>query len=260
MHLTTNVPNCRMPSGKPLPEKYQKLAKKYKEFAWVLKAQPDDSRVSGSGWERVDGSSMYDWLDFFRIDINSDGYCDWYINASAPMSTGGDSDSINTIYLGRKNDWLRIGASVPDDKPDEFGYGKTVAEQKSYLSGDEIAVIYDATDKANYLITAFHDRNLQRENRPGYRIMNWDADKKSLRLLDKWEPGSKASEVYAFFKVHGAQIPAAKAVEPEDKIQRFDPDIEAFELAQACDPESPQRSFPESNGAVSRFLLARCKR
>jgi len=45
-----------------------------------------------------------------------------------------------------------------------------------------------------------------------------------------------------------------------DTVQRFDPEVEAFELEQACDPQSALRSFPESNGVVSTYLLARCKR
>jgi hypothetical protein len=259
MRLGTDVPECHMPPGQMLPQKYQKLAKRYKEFAWALKTAPNDRTVEGNGWERVDGSSMYNWFQFSRIDINNDGYCDWYLNASAPMSTGGDSDSINTIYLGQKNGWLRIGASIPDNKPDQLGSGNAYDEQKRYLFGDEVGVLHDASAKINYLITAFDNRNVQHQNKPGYRIFIWDSDKKTLRLLDKWEPGSKAAEVYGFFKAHGAWVPAPTTVAPADRILHFDPQVEAFELEQACNPASPQRSFPENNGPVSRYLLARCK-
>lgn len=45
---------------------------------------------------------------------------------------------------------------------------------------------------------------------PGYRIMMWDENKRSLLVLDKWEPQSTAAQVYAFFKKHGARRPAFK--------------------------------------------------
>jgi hypothetical protein len=81
-----------------------------------------------------------------------------------------------------------------------------------------------------------------------------------LRLLDKWEPGSNAAQVYAYFKAHGARMPAPAATAASDTIQTFDPDVEAFELEQACDPQSALRSFAEANGVVSPYLLDRCAR
>ncbi len=182
--------------------------------------------------------------------MNGDGYCDWYLNVSVPMSAGGDRDSINTLYLGGPRGWSRTGATMPADKPDELGYGKSDQEQPQYLFGEKLAVIHDA---------AFYNRNVQRDGRPGYRIFDWNADKKTLRLLDKWMPGSKAAEVYAHFKVHGARIPSKETAAAGDTIQSFDPEVEEYELEQACDSQSMLRSFPESNGIVSRYLLAGCK-
>lgn len=259
-NLTATIPQCTATAQTTVPEKYKKIAKKYKEYRWLAKTNPGDDRISGKGSERADGSSMYDWLNFFRLDINNDGKCDWYLNASAPMSTGGDRDSINTLYLGQKNGWLRIGAKVPDDEPDELGVGSTTANQATYLFGEELGVVHDGPTNTNYLVTAFFNRHVQRDSKPGYRIFVWDADKMSLRLLDKWQPGSKGAEVYAFFKKHGAYVPSARATKAEDRILRFDPDIEVFELEQACNPDSPQRSFPESNDPVSPYLLNQCKR
>jgi hypothetical protein len=258
--LTINIPECRMPPGKVLPDKYYKLRGGKQKFKWVPKVTAADYVSGGEGGERVDGSSMYDWFSLYRTDLNGDGYCDWYLNVSAPMSSGGDRDSINTLYLGGVHGWSRTGATMPADKPDELGYGKSDQEQRQYLFGEEPAMIHDAGSKTNYIITAFYNRHVQRDSRPGYRIFDWDADKKTLRLLDKWMPGSKAAEVYAFFKAHGARRPANRSADASDTIQSFDPEEEEFELEQACDPQSELRSFPESNGVVSRYLLARCKR
>lgn len=258
--LTNTIPACRMPAGKVLPDKYYTLSKAKNAFNWVAGATRGDGVVEGNGWERVDGSGMHDWFSFYRIDLNGDGLCDWYLNAAAPMSTGGDRESINTLYLGRAAGWTRIGADVPQDKPDGLGYGKTSAQQRQFLFGEEPAVIHDAASKANYIVAALYSRNGQRNGRPGYRIFNWDADRNTLRLLDKWEPGSKAAQVYAYFKAHGARMPASAATAASDTIQAFDPDVEAFELEQACDPQSALRSFPEANGVVSKYLLVRCKR
>ncbi|NIA54499.1 hypothetical protein HAV22_12725 [Massilia sp. TW-1] len=251
MRLTTDVPECRTPGGTVLPERYQTLAKKHKEFAWVKKLAPGDRRISHQGWERVDGSAMYNWFDFFLVDLNNDGYCDWYVNASAPLSTGGDRDTINTLYLGQKNRWVRIGAHIPEDKPDQLGAGDADDEQSGYLFGEEISTVYDAAAKTSYFITGFYDRNVQRDDHPGYRVMTWDNDKKTLRLLDKWQPGSKAAEVYAFFKAHGAWTPSGKMGTAKDTIQRFDPQVEAVELEQACD---------RGGEGLSPYLLKRCKR
>lgn len=250
MRLTTDIPDCCMSVGKILPQKYQTLAKKNKEFAWVRKAGADDANVNGNGWETIDGSSIHTWFKFSRVDLDNDGMCDWYLHAAFQMSIGGDHDSINTLYLGRKGGWLRIGATLPANRPDELGFGKAYEQQQGYLFGEEIGVIHDATKRVNYLIGAFYSRHVRRDSMPGYRVMVWDADKKTLRLLDKWKPGSKAAEVYAFFKQHGAQTPAPKTAAPEDTLYHFDPEIEAFEMEQACDPDSPQWSAPHLYGAV----------
>jgi len=260
VQATLSIPECRIPSGVVLPDKYYTLPKAKNAFNWVAGATRGDGVVEGNGWERVDGSGMHDWFSFYRIDLNGDGLCDWYLNAAAPMSTGGDRESINTLYLGRAAGWTRIGADVPQDKPDGLGYGKTSAQQRQFLFGEEPAVIHDAASKANYIVAALYSRNGQRSGRPGYRIFNWDADRNTLRLLDKWAPGSKAAQVYVYFKAHGARMPASAATAASDTIQAFDPDVEAFELEQACDPQSAFRLFAEANGGVSQYLLDRCAR
>ena len=257
--LTLAVPQCKPASAKVLPDKYLALAKKHKVFAWALKARPDAARTGGAGWEVVDGTGTRNWFSFSRIDINNDGYCDWYLNASTPLSTGGDRDSINTVYLGGPKGWLRIGASIPDNKPDLLGFGKAYAEQARYLFGEEPSFIYDASQKTSYIITAFYSRHQQRDAQPGYRILAWDAAGKTVRVLDKWQPGSKASQVYAYFKKNGAYVAPAPGETPEEAIQTFDQEIEAFELEQACG-DLEKAAGPAEEGGVSPHLLSACKR
>jgi hypothetical protein len=86
--------------GKAAARKGYKLAKKHKEFRWVLKVSPAVGAIFESGWERVDGSSIYEWFMFSRLDMNNNGYGDWYVIAPAAVSTGGDRDFSNTLYLG----------------------------------------------------------------------------------------------------------------------------------------------------------------
>ncbi len=257
--LTLDIPECRMPPGRVMPAKYYRPGKNKGMFHWVRKVTAGDYVISEGGSVRVEGSGMDDWYSLYRIDVNSDAICDWYLNASAPISTGGDRDSINTMYLGGASGWSRVGAEVPLNKPDGLGYGKSAAQQHRFLFGEEPSVIHDAGSKTNYIIAALYSRHVRRDFYPGYRIFDWDAGKKTLRLLDKWEPGSRAAEVYAFFKAHGSRAPAAPSAAPEDSMNTFDPDVEAHELEMSCDPEGPQRSSPDQYGAVSRHLLARCE-
>jgi hypothetical protein len=256
MRLTTEIPPFRMPAGPVLPAKYGKLATKWKDFAWLRQVTRNDEFAAGNGWERIDGSSIHSWFAFARIDVNNDGWCDWYVDASAPMSTGGDDDTINTLYLGKGSGWSRIGATLPDNKPDELGFGKAYDEQDRYLFGEEPAVIHDAVSATNYIVTALYSRHVRRYAYPGYRILAWDAGKNTLRPLDKWEPGSKAAAVYAFFKAHGAYEPSAMSTPPPDRIIHFDPEVESYELDMACDRDKSA----EEKAAISPHLLAQCKR
>ena len=68
------------------------------------------------------------------------------------MSSGGDRDTINTLYFGGPNDWSR-GGTLPDNKADERSFGKSVHEQEHNLFGGEPAMIHDAASKTNYVIT-----------------------------------------------------------------------------------------------------------
>lgn len=251
LRLTTSVPECRLPAGPVLPQKYQQLAKGDKQFAWIGKAGNADRRVSGAGWETVDGSEMRTWFDFFAADFNGDGLCDWYLNAATPHSSGGDRDTLNTLYLGQPNGYQRVGASIPANKPDELGFGQADQQQASFLFGEELAIIHDSAGKTNYFISALYGRHIRQSQLPGYRVMRWDAEKKTLRVLDKWQSGSPAAQVYAYFKAHGARQPVDKASAPQDSLVRFDAEVETAERARACEADAGSGASPH--------LLAQCK-
>ena len=253
--FTTDIPACRMPAGSPMPDRYLGLARRYKEFAWVKKVKRADMGAYGNGWERIDGSSMYEWFAFYRVDLNNDGYCDWFVNAAIPLSSGGDRDSINTLYLGQRKGWRRIGPPIPADRPDGLGSGKSDEQQSRYLFGEEPALLYDPAARVRYIITGFDTRHTQRLAWPGYRIFVWDDGASTLRLLDKWAPGSNAAAAYDYFKAHGARMADTAREKPEDTVTAFDPEVEAYEVEQACE------SAPASVGeGPSPHLLARCKR
>ena len=258
--FTNVIPECRSPSAAAVPEKYLKLAKSEKDFAWAARIRKTDKDASGSGWELLEGSNMREWFSFYRADLNDDGYCDWYINAGSPQSSGGDRDSINTIYLGQPKGWLRIGAPVPNDKPDALGYGQADSQQARYLFGEDLALLYDSAGHVHYMISSFANRHAQHDYRPGYRIYVWDEKDKTLRALDKWEPGSKAAAAYGYFKAQGARVPMTKPAQPGDAILRFDPEVEAYEVSQACDRQSTQWAYGDKLNPISPHLLARCKR
>ncbi|MUI15912.1 hypothetical protein GJV26_26135 [Massilia dura] len=259
MHLTNSIPRCHMPPGKVLPDKYYKLEKGKNAFGWVAGATRADPVVGGAGYERVDGSDMHDWLTFYRIDLNGDRICDWYLEASAPFSTGGDRGVINTLYIGTSSGWTRIGAEVPRDKPDSPGFEVSGEQAEDFVFGEDPSVIMDSSTRISYIIAALNNRNADRYSRPGYRIFAWDADKKSLRLLDKWEPGSRAAEVYAFFKVHGAATPSRRST-GKAVIHDYEPEVETFELELICEPDGTSGSSDELEGRISKYLLARCKK
>ncbi|HEX8604481.1 MAG TPA: hypothetical protein VF774_17670, partial [Pseudoduganella sp.] len=102
-------------------------------------------------------------------------------HAGTQFSTGGDRGMINTLYMGGPSGWVRIGAVMPQDKPDEFGSGNAFAEQWRFSYGEEPSVIYDAAGKANYVIAALYNRHVRRSSQPGYGFFDWDASKKTLK-------------------------------------------------------------------------------
>lgn len=233
LQLSLDLPTCKMSPGKPLPAKYYELAKKWKEFRWVRSVQSGDLLADGGGNERADGSRMYDWYTFGKLEMNGDGICDWFLTSLAPLSTGGDSEVLNTLYLGSPSGWSRVGARIPDDKPDGLGWGNAWNEQANFaFSSDAPVSIWDQKNRTTYFIGWYDGRRYGRRfNDRGYRIYRWDKPRNTLQELDKWEPGSPATQVYAFFRQHGAVDTTQSG---KDRIVTFDPNFENTEFVLGC--------------------------
>lgn len=235
-NLTLDIPLCKMPPGKALPAKYYSLANKYKEFRWVNEVRTVDSIAGGQGGERIDGSGIYNWYGFGKLDINGDGWCDWFLTSLAPYSTGvGGADQLNTLYLGSTSGWKRVGAMVPSGKPDNLGWGNDNEQKRFAFSSGSPLVIRDATTGIIYLIGIFNERYETGRAAYGYRLYTWSPHKNTLQELDKWEPGSAAAQVYAFFKQRGAVDPTQTEA---GRIVHFDPEFENTEFDRGCKNEA----------------------
>lgn len=238
LNLTQEIPTCEMSPGRVLPAKYYALAEKWKEFHWVYEVNKKDSVVYGSGFEGLEGSGLYSSLYFYKMDINSDGLCDWIvIYQSAPLSmVSKDLQFLDTFYLGSEKNWVRIGLKAPKDKPDQI-YTATENEYKKFaLFADAPFVVFDRRDAIHYLIgppiDEYHYGSFMSEPyNYGYQIYTWDSQNDFLRKLDKWDLGSAAAQVYVYFKQHGAVDPTQTGA---GRIVRFDVKIEEVELDRGC--------------------------
>lgn len=235
LQLSLDVPQCKTLPGKPLPDRYYKVAKEWKEFSWVEAVKSTDWSAEGGGDERLDGSRMYDWYTFSKLDLDGDGVCDWLVTMFAPYSTGGDRDVLNTLYLGSPGGWNRIGSSIPKNRPDGLGWGDSINQQRDFsFSSEDPLVILDKGSQTRYIIGYFNYRAYSGKfDQGGYYIYVWDAHAKTLRELNKWKPGSAAAQVYDFFKRHGAVDPTETG---KSRIQAFDPEIEKYEFRRYCSP------------------------
>lgn len=251
INLTLNTPECKTAPGNPLPEKYYVLATKFSEFNWAKDAKKNDLYVNGNGIELINGSGLYTWYSFDKLDINGDGWCDWFVTYLAPYSSGaGGASGINTLYLGSSTGWKRIGARVPSDKPDAIGWGNDNQQASFAFSSETPLIISDETDKKNYLIGRINSRDDFGVDRMGYQVYTWDKKKNTLTHLNKWLPGSVAYQVYAYFKQHGA-IDPTKEKSSIDRIVKFNPEIEKRELSLKCG---------EINGNTNySYLIKPCK-
>jgi hypothetical protein len=230
------VPHCKMPAAKPMPKKYYELARRYKEFRWALTVKRTDFLAGGDGFERVHRSQMYETFVFDKFDLNNDGICDWFVTNLAPLSTGGDSLAINTIYLGQQNSWLRIGAKMPDSSPDTLGAGRSMDDWDNYsFSARTLIQVVDKSSKKSYFIGTFDSRSTgARDFSKGYTVYEWDNKKRNLTVLDKWEQGSAAEAAYAFFKANG-DTPQSKMPKGIPEVSfSFGAEVEESEFIYYC--------------------------
>jgi len=253
IELSQEIPSCQNSTANPLPEKYYSIAKKWNDFKWVKKVTFKDVIVSESGSELIDGSGIRDWFDFGKLDINGDGICDWFVTASSPLSSGGDSDILNTLYFGRKNKkWQRLGAEIPNTLPDELGWGKASDQRDDYTFSSETPfVLWDKKSKISYFIGYFYTRTYGKPYQKGYEIYIWNAEQNNLQELDKWEKGSAAEKVYAYFKQHGAVDPTIE--DGENNIAQFDQDLEDSEIITKCMNEE---LLERSSGLAERCKIS----
>ncbi|MEO1768090.1 hypothetical protein [Thiobacter aerophilum] len=249
MELTLEIPACKMPPGKPLPPKYYAAARKWKEFGWVRSVSGADSVVYGTGWEGLRGSGLYANFYFYKLDLNSDGFCDWVLVYQTPALSvvSQDFEILNTFFLGTHNGWVRIGATVFKDDPDSIDRLVSKADQGrfAYFS-DPPLLILDIHLNHSFIIGTFeHPDNdhptAKRVHRYGYCVYLWNTHTNTLEELDKWQPGSAAAQVYAFFKKHGAVNVAESGA---SRIARFDPDIEKAEFESGCKDERALKRSP----------------
>ena len=237
VELSLEIPVCKMPKAKPLPEKYYRFSEQWKEFLWVRKVKSNDSSANGSGYERIDGSQLFNWHNFGKLDINGDGTCDWFLVSLAPYSSGAGGGILNTLYVGTPTGWLRIGAQIPNNDPDVLGAGNSSKEQENFsFSSEALISIWDKKGNVPYLIGSFDkSQDSGRLDQDGYHIYIWDSVKNKLKELDKWQPQSAAAQVYAFFKKNGAVDTSTTGI---DRRVNFDPKIEKDELEKGCSNES----------------------
>jgi len=135
-----------------------------------------------------------------EIDLSGSGVCDLIATVRDPLSSGGDSDVLTTIYLAKPpSDWLRVGAisARRDDRPaslDLIEYGDD--EQFTF---SEVRKLTLPSDLTVYLV-AWHDERIA-NGFDGYRVFALDRHEGRLRSLDRWT--GKGQEVYLAFKAAG---------------------------------------------------------
>jgi len=223
-----------------LPAKFYALAARHEEYAWVKAVSSNDEVAGGSSLERDAG--MYNWISLYRLDIDGDGLCDWFVVALAPLNTGGDSDVMNVLYLQTASGWKRLGPSIPENEPDELGRGNSDRDQARFLFGEDLAVVRDRANARNYLILSTGSRRASLGAENGYKVFAWNPRSSELEELDKWDSSSPASKAYEYFKRHGAWYPKGKGGDGR-VAATFDPEIENAEKQFRCSEEGAKPDF-----------------
>ncbi|MEO6279417.1 hypothetical protein [Roseateles sp.] len=199
-------PACR-PQATRLPPLYAKAATK--------PPLPADERLhlrqlAAKGAEGVEVSLQ-------EIDLSGSGACDLVATVRDPLSSGGDSDVLTTIYLAKPpSGWQRVGAvsARRDDRPASLelvGHGEDA--QFAFSEFRRVTLPGDATV---YLV-AWHGERIA-NGFDGYRVFLLDRREARLRPLDRW--AGKGREVYQAFKAGGAASGFDARVEM-DEIRRL---------------------------------------
>lgn len=171
-----------------------------------------------------------------EIDLDGDGTCDVVVSVRDPISTGGDSDVLSTLYLARKGSWLRVGAQSAEktDRPAQLDLIKAPTDN-NFIFSDFAALRHRSTNRT-YLVTWSHERVAN--NPSGYQVLELAA-RGTLRALDKWT--GAGADIYASFKT----------IKSSTGNSLFDPEVEAKELAIVCH---------QSGAGKSPGLLSTCRK
>jgi hypothetical protein len=221
--FTTAIPECKMPQGRALPDKYYR-------YSWATKIKSTDSIVGGEAEKKFDNPDDRTHLshELIKSDINNDGWCDWLVNSSFPLSNGGDRDSINTFYLGQSKGWRRIGPELRggSNSPDGLGWNKFFEQKKLFDFFENASFLYEKNERKTYMLGVFGERHSSQLLKPGYHIYVWDKQRNTLIELDKWtDENAPGAQAYAYFKKNGAFLGLS-----DQPLEKFDMDSEKKEL------------------------------
>jgi hypothetical protein len=223
LQFTGKMPECKSPKGRNLPSKYYR-------YEWAKTVTRGDSIVGGNAEKKFDDpdEKSYLWHKLVKADINSDGWCDWIVTSSFPLSAGGDRNSINTFYLGTAEEWKRRGADLKGGQniPDGLGFTKSIDQENLFNFFESVGFLYEKTERRMYLIGMFADRHIRQYQVPGYHIYFWDNKKNSLVELEKSSKKTRnGGQAYAYFKKHGASTGDMR-----NPIFMFESDVEKLEF------------------------------
>lgn len=171
-----------------------------------------------------------------EIDLDRDGTCDLIITVRDPLSSGGDSEVLSTVYLAQGGKWIRYGArsALKGDRPAELSLAK-YPEDENYEFADFTAL---EQGEKTYIVAWRYERVLNGFD--GYRILELDRRAGRLQPIDKWS--SPGIEIYRFFKT--LKVEGGSGL-------RFDTLVEAAELRSAC--ASLSRATPTLKEVCKNF-------
>lgn len=223
LNFTVQIPECKSPAGRVLPAKYYR-------YEWASKVTNTDIMVGGQAEKKYDDpdEKSHLWQYLVKTDINGDGWCDWMVTSTFPLSTGGDRNSINTFYLGQAVDWVRIGADLREgsNSADGLGFISSMSQEELFSHFESAAFLYEKTERKTYLIGVFMERHVRQYLNPGYHVYVWDHNKNRLVELEKWGGKDRRGvQAYAYFKKYGASTGDMR-----EPLSTFDPSDEKLEL------------------------------